>query len=149
MAQLDTASFDASRRLNRDVLIQNIAEKRAAKDAFTNLIGELSARKFQNQLQSNQATLAGQGMHDEFTRLGQQYNTSLAEKEKSTQVGAVLGGVGTVSSLLGGYAAEDFQSKALEEALKAKEEETDKLLAFAREAQLAQEKALKQIQGTI
>lgn len=149
LADLSRGRIDARRNLERDLLIENIAEKTRAREAFSNLASTTSQNRSQRQLGYNQAVISGQGNADALTSAGQQFNALQKASELSTRASTYLGGIGTTTGLLGGYAAEDFQNKALTEALAAKDKEIEEMRRLNAETLAAQERIMKTLSGRI
>lgn len=107
---------DQQRGLERDLLIQNIQEKDAARQAFTNLVSNRVDAANQRQTTANTNLFGASSNADQFSRAGQLANQAAAGSEAATRVGTGLGAMGTVSGLLGGFRAEDFAQKGFTEA---------------------------------
>jgi hypothetical protein len=116
LQDLNRGAIDAQRGLTRDLITENINQKGQALDRFGRLAGA----------------------SDQFRQTGQSLNTDLLKGELGARSGALLGGIGTTTGLLGGYRAEDFQKQAFNKALKARKQSENKQLDFAREALDAQ-----------
>jgi hypothetical protein len=108
--------IQAQRGLERDLLVQNIAEKAKARQAFTDLVTGRSDETFRRQSSANQALGTAQQASDIFTRGGQELNQQAKSQELGTRLGTLFGGIGATTGMLGGYRAEDFAGKGLDEA---------------------------------
>lgn len=149
IAQLGSARVGAQRTLARDLLIQNIQEKKDARNAFTNLTQQVGSRA-DSRVQNLQGLLQTGGQFaDSLKSQGQQFNASSAGQEVAARTGALVGGVGAASSLLGGYKAEDFQMTALNEALAAKDKEIAAQKAISDSTLAAQERIMKALGSKI
>lgn len=104
------------RGLERDLLVQNIAEKAKARQAFTDLVTGRSDETFRRQTSANQNLSTSQMSADLYGRGGQEINQQAKSQELGTRMGALFGGIGATTGLLGGYRAEDFAGKGLDEA---------------------------------
>lgn len=133
------------RLLGRDLIAQNINEKRLAREAFTNLVtqteqnrtgrtadfskifadtlAEVEGREFKQQALSDQLFGSAAQFKDQFVRQGDQFNLDQLAKEKAGQVGSILGGVGTITGLSGGFRAEDFAKELLQKSLQEQNKE--------------------------
>ncbi len=145
LAQLGAARGSSQRELARDLLIENIAEKGRAREAFSNLASTTATNRNNRQLASNQAVLGGQQFSDTLQQTGDQFNAMQKGSELSTRASTYLGGIGTATGMLGGYAAEDFQKKALDDALAAKDREIEETRKLAMETLASQERILKEL----
>lgn len=149
IAQLGGARVGAQRTLARDLLIQNIQEKKDARNAFTNLTQQVGSRA-DSRVQNLQGLLQTGGQFaDSLKSQGQQFNASSVGQEVAARTGALVGGVGAASSLLGGYKAEDFQMTALNEALAAKDKEIAAQKAISDSTLAAQERIMKALGSKI
>lgn len=106
----------AQRGLERDLLVQNIAEKAKARQAFTDLVTGRSDETFRRQTSANQNLGTAQMSSDLFARGGQELNQQAKSQELGTRLGALFGGIGATTGMLSGYRAEDFAGKGLDEA---------------------------------
>lgn len=147
MADLSRNRVDSQRSLERDLLVENIQQKKDARLAFSNLTNAVGARQ-DSRVQNLSALLqSGNQFADSMTMQGQQFNTGTAAQEQAARTGAYVGGIGTTMSALGGYAAEEFQTKALEEALKAKREEIEATKQLTASSLAAQQQIINSLAG--
>lgn len=146
---LGAKRVDAQRSLARDLLIQNIQEKKDARNAFAELTGQVGARA-DSRTQNLNALLQTGGLGaDQMKQTGQQINTGLQASETSARTSALTGAIGAVGSAVGGYKAEDFQNTALQEALAAKDKEIEATKTLAQKALESQEKIANMLKGQI
>lgn len=141
-----------NRNLERDLLIQDIQEKDAARQQFVNLatatqgardsrtnnsnsmlsstvLGDQNNRlNAQNQAGSNYANFAGATGNAQ--RSVGEFNINQAAAEKAGQLGAIFGGMGTVTNQRGLIAGEDYANTALQEQI-ASQDKMLKLIADA------------------
>lgn len=149
LAQLGGARVDAQRSLARDLLIQNIQEKKDARNAFGSLTQSIGSRGDARSQGFSGMLQAGGQFADNLTMQGQQFNTGSRAQETAARTGALVGGVGASSALFGGYQAQDFQAKALQDALEAKDKEIQATKDINKQTLDAQERIMKQLAGKI
>lgn len=149
LAQLGGSRVDAQRSLARDLLIQNIQEKKDARNAFGSLTQAVGSRADSRTQNLSSLLQSGNQFADTLTQQGQQFNSGNQGAEIAARTGALVGGVGTASALYGGYQAQDFQAKALEDALAAKDKEIQATKDINKQTLEAQERIMKQLAGKI
>lgn len=149
ISDLGSKRVGAQRELERDILVENIQQKKDARLAFSNLTNSVGAR--QDSRVQNLAGLlqSGNQFADTMKMQGQQFNTGTQAQEYAARTGALVGGIGTTMSTLGGYQAEEFQNRALEEALKAKREEIEATKQLTQETLNAQQNIFKHLAGQV
>jgi len=149
ISDLGSKRVGAQRELERDILVENIQQKKDARLAFSNLTNSVGAR--QDSRVQNLAGLlqSGNQFADSMKMQGQQFNTGTAAQENAARTGALVGGIGTTMSTLGGYQAEEFQNRALQEALQAKREEIEATKALTQETLAAQQNIFKHLAGQV
>lgn len=130
-----------TRNLERDLLVQNIGIKEAARNAFTNLVtntegnragrtnaasstlantlttDEANRKTAQNAANVSEAGLA-QSSGDRLRQL-REFNLSQLAAEKAGQIGSIFGGIGTVTGQRGLLAGEEYADKELQAAIDA------------------------------
>lgn len=149
MSDLGAKRVDAQRSLARDLLIQNIQEKKDARNAFAELTGQVGSRTDSRTQNLNALLQTGLLGADQLKQAGEQFNVGSQSAETSARTSALTGGIGAVGSALGGYKAEDFQNLALKEALSAKDKEIEATKTLAQKALESQEKIANMLKGQI
>lgn len=149
VADLAGKRVDAQRSLARDLLVENIQQKKDARLAFANLTNAVGARTDARTQALSGMLLSGNEFANSLKQSAQQFNNQTAAQEIASRTGALMGGIGATTSLMGGYKAEEFQNQALQEALKAKAQEIEATKELSRQALEAQKEIMNRISGRL
>lgn len=144
---LITGLLGAQNQLERDIIVQDLAQQNLAREAFTNLASGTSQNIFGRQLAAGQGLATNAQLADQFRLNAALSNIGLRGQEISTRLGTTLGALGTAAGTLGGFRAEDFAKKAFEESLAAKKESEDKQLALTNKILESQDNIFSQFGG--
>lgn len=138
---------EAQRGLARDLLVANIQAKQQARDSFSNLTNTVGQRADTRTAQLSGLVQAGDQYADTYKQSGQEFNTGSQGTEVAARTGALVGGLGTASSLYGGFRAEDFQNTALVQSLAEKDKEIQANKDIAKQTLDAQDRIFKSLGG--